>query len=262
MKLVKTKLNVVCLITYLIRRIKINLRLNNIVLSIMTTYFDNLTTEQKSNIKFIIQKMNEKGITNPITQSAILAVVSKESAFVPKSESSYRNTENSRIRKIFGSRVAQFSEEELTALKNNDEAFFNAVYGLPKFGQTANEGYKYRGRGLNQITFKGNYKKVGNQIGIDLVNNPDKLNELTIATECLINFFMNSFKSVTPDKLAAYNTTDINSFKTTKDSVGAVYNANSGWKTPIAAIDSDPTGGRAKAESRVQGFMEMIENLA
>lgn len=228
----------------------------------MATYFDNLTTEQKSNIRFIIKRMIDKGITNPITQSAILAVVSKESAFVPQSESSYRNTENNRIRKIFGTRVQQFNEAELTALKSNDEAFFNAVYGLEKFGQTANDGYKYRGRGLNQITFKGTYKKIGDQIGIDLVNNPDKLNELPIATDCLINFFMNSFKSASPDKLAAYNTKDINSFKTTKDSVGAVYNANSGWKTPIAAIDSDPTGGRAKAESRVGGFMEMIENLA
>ena len=228
----------------------------------MDTYFDNLTTEQKNNIKFIIKRMNEKGITNPITQSAILAVVSKESAFVPRSESSYRNTENSRIRKIFGSRVQQYNEAELTTLKNNDEAFFNAVYGLAKFGQTAKEGYKYRGRGLNQITFKGNYKKVGDQIGIDLVNNPDRLNELPIATDCLINFFMNSFKSATPDKLAAYNATDINSFKSTKDSVRAVYNANSGWKTSIAAIHSDPTGGRAKAESRVEGFMEMIENTA
>ena len=228
----------------------------------MATYFDILTTEQKSNIKFIIKRMIEKGITNPITQSAILAVVSKESAFVPQSEGSYRNTENIRIRKIFGSRVQQYSEAELTTLKSSDEAFFNAVYGLAKYGQTANEGYKYRGRGLNQITFKGTYKKVGDQIGIDLVNNPDKLNELPIATDCLINFFMNSFKSASPDKLAAYNTTDINSFKSTKDSVGAVYNANSGWKTPIAAIDSDPTGGRAKAESRVQGFMEFIENIA
>ena len=228
----------------------------------MSTYIDNLTTEQKSNIKFIVKRMIEKGITNPITQSAILAVVSKESAFVPQSEGSYRNTDNIRIRKIFGSRVQQFNEAQLTTLKNNDEAFFNAVYGLEKFGQTANEGYKYRGRGLNQITFKGNYKKVGTQIGIDLVSNPERLNELPIATDCLINFFMNSFKSATPDKLAAYNATDINSFKSTKDSVGAVYNANSGWKTSIAAIDSDPTGGRAKAESRVEGFMTFIENIA
>jgi len=228
----------------------------------MSTYIDNLTTEQKSNIKFIVKRMIEKGITNPITQSAILAVVSKESAFVPQSEGSYRNTDNIRIRKIFGSRVQQFNEAQLTTLKSNDEAFFNAVYGLEKFGQTANEGYKYRGRGLNQITFKGNYKKVGTQIGIDLVSNPERLNELPIATDCLINFFMNSFKSATPDKLAAYNATDINSFKSTKDSVGAVYNANSGWKTSIAAIDSDPTGGRAKAESRVEGFMDFIDTMA
>lgn len=228
----------------------------------MATYMDGLTAEQKNNIKFIIQRMNEKGITNPITQSAILAVVSKESAFIPRSESSYRNTDNSRIRKIFGSRLQQYNDAELTTLKSNDVAFFNAVYGLAKYGQTANEGYKYRGRGLNQITFKGNYKKVGDQIGVDLVNNPDKLNELPVATDCLINFFMNSFKSASPDKLAAYNTTDINSFKSTKDSVGAIYNANSGWKTPISAIGSDPTGGRAKAESRVEGFIQFIENIA
>ena len=228
----------------------------------MTTYFDNLTAEQKSNIKFMVQRMNEKGITNPITQSAILAVVSKESAFIPRSEASYRNTENSRIRKIFGSRVEHYNEDELTRLKSNDEAFFNAVYGLEKYGQTANEGYKYRGRGLNQITFKSAYKKAGDQIGIDLVKNPDRLNELPIATDCLINFFMNSFKTAPSDKLAAYNASDINSFKSTKDSVGAVYNANSGWGTPKSAIDSDPTGGKAKAESRVQGFMEIIENMA
>ncbi len=228
----------------------------------MATYFDNLTAEQKSNIRFIVKRMIEKGITNPFTQSAILAVVSKESAFVPQSEASYRNTDNSRIRKIFTTRVQQYSEEELTALKNNDEAFFNAVYGLPKFGQTANEGYKFRGRGLNQITFKSAYKKASEQLGIDLLNNPDRLNELPIATDCLINFFLNSFKAASPDKLAAYNTKDINSFKSTKDSVGAIYNANSGWKTPIAAIDSDPTGGRAKAESRVEGFMTFIENIA
>jgi predicted chitinase len=228
----------------------------------MPTYFDTLTAAQKSNIKFIVQRMNEKGITNPLTQSAILAVVSKESAFIPKSEDSYRNTANDRIRKIFGSRVSQFDEAGLTALKSNDEAFFNAVYGLPRFGQTANEGYKYRGRGLNQITFKSLYKKLGTLIGLDLVNNPDRVNELPVATDCLIHFFLDSFKTASADKLAAYNTPDINGFKSTRDSVGAVYNANSGWGTPKSTIDSDPTGGRAKAESRVDGFALLINTMA
>jgi putative chitinase len=226
----------------------------------MADYFDTLTPEQKKNIQFIVKRMNEKGITNPLTQSAILSVVSKESAFIPKSETGYGKTSNARIRQIFGSRVASYDEAGLTALKSNDEAFFNAVYGLPKFGQTATEGYKYRGRGLNQITFKDAYKRIGDQIGVDLVNNPDKLNELPVATDCLIQFFLNSFKSAPKTSLLAYNTTDINGFKNTTDSVGGVYNANAGWGKSKASLDLDPTGGKAKATSRVNGFLEMINN--
>lgn len=235
----------------------------------MADYFSRLTPEQKNNIKFIVKRMNEKGITNPFTQSAILSVVSKESAFVPKSETGYGKTSNARIRQIFGSRVQKFDEGGLTTLKSNDEAFFNAVYGLPKFGQTATEGHKFRGRGLNQITFKEAYKKLGEQLsldkvtypnGIDLVANPDKLNELPVATDCLILYFLNSFKSAPKTSLLAYNTTDINGFKNTTDSVGAVYNANAGWGKSKASLDLDPTGGKAKATSRVNGFLEMINN--
>ncbi len=223
-------------------------------------YFDTLTIVQKTNITFIIKRMGEKGITNHFTQSAILAIASKESAFIPHSESGYGHTDNFRIRQIFGSRLSMFDEDGLTKLKANDELFFNAIYGLPKFGQAANEGYKYRGRGLNQITFKGNYKKIGDEIGIDLVNNPDRLNELPIATDCLIQFFVDSFKSASKTQLMQYNATDINSFKTVKDSIGAVYNANSGWETPKSTIDSDPTGGRAKAEERVDGFFKIVNS--
>ncbi len=222
-------------------------------------YFKTLTAEQKSNINFIIKRMGEKGINNSFTKSAILAIASKESGFIPHSEASYSHTLNERIRQIFGHRVAMYDEAGLTALKAKDVDFFNVVYGLAKFGQTTNEGYKYRGRGLNQITFKENYRRLGDKIGVDLVDNPDKLNELPVAADALIQFFLDGFHSAPKDKLAQYNATDINSFKNTKDSIGAVYNANSGWSTPKSTIDSDPTGGRAKAESRVDGFLAMVE---
>lgn len=227
----------------------------------MADYFGTLSPTQKANIDFITKRMNAKGITNPFTQAAILSVASKESGFIPRSEASYSTTSNARIRQIFGSRVAKYSEPELTALKANDEAFFNAIYGLPQFGQTANEGYKYRGRGFNQLTFKGNYKKIGDQIGVDLVNNPDLLNTLPVATDSLIQYFVNAFKVAPKDKLALYNSTGINDFKSLPDSLGAVYHANAGWAKSKAAIDADPTGGKAKTDARGGGFLDMVKKL-
>ena len=41
-------------------------------------------------------------------------------------------------------------------------------YALPQ-----PNGHSYYGRGLVQLTFQENYKKVGNLLGVDLVNNPD-----------------------------------------------------------------------------------------
>ena len=47
---------------------------------------------QKTNIKLMIDYMNRKGITDPLTQIGILSVISKESGFKPKSEVSYSTT--------------------------------------------------------------------------------------------------------------------------------------------------------------------------
>lgn len=222
-------------------------------------YFNTLTPTQNANIVFIIKRMTEKGITNAFTKSAILSIASKESGFIPVSETSYKNTSNARIRQIFGKRVAKYDEAGLTTLKSNDEAFFNAIYGLAQYGQTSNEGYKYRGRGLNQITFKENYKKLGSKIGVDLVNNPDLLNTLPIATDGLIQYFVSAFAS-SKAQLSLYNATNINDFKTLKDSVGAVYHANAGWGMSKASLDADVTGGRAKAESRSAGFLKIVNS--
>lgn len=45
-----------------------------------------------------------------------------------------------------------------------------------RFGNDAiNDGWKFRGRGLKQISFKSNYTRCGNSMGVDLINNPDIL---------------------------------------------------------------------------------------
>ena len=62
----------------------------------------NYNPEQLKNINYLIDAMNEVGITDPYAQVGILSVIAKESGFVPKSEYSYSKTPNQRLRKIFG----------------------------------------------------------------------------------------------------------------------------------------------------------------
>ena len=77
-------------------------------------------------------------------------------------------------------------------------------YGIPDpvTGQT------YYGRGFVQLTWKSNYQKMGNLLGIDLVNTPDLALELGIATKIL---FVGMTQGIfTGRKLGDYfnNTTD------------------------------------------------------
>ena len=226
----------------------------------MKKYIDTLSTKQKANVEFMINRMAEKGITNPFIQAGILAVVSKESSFLPKTERAYSGTSNDRIRKIFGRRVFDQSEAQLTALKKDAKKFFDKIYG-GRYGNAADEGFKYRGRGLNQLTFKTNYAKVNSYTDVDVVKFPDKVNELSVATDLLIGYFKNAFSSSSA-KLSAYNMIHINDVKSAKDGVGAAYNANAGWGKSKAEIERDTTGGFKKATNRVDAFYELTKKAA
>ena len=88
--------------------------------------------DKGKNIQILIDTMKKHGITNPYTQIAILGVIGKESNYIPKIEKGYENTSPERIRKIFGSRVSDLSDDEINQIKKDDEKFFDLVYGHKK----------------------------------------------------------------------------------------------------------------------------------
>ena len=154
--------------------------------------------EAETNAQLMIDYMNGMGIRNPYTQIGILSVIGKESGFEPQNEDCYDGTSNDRIRKLFGSRVPS-NDVDLNELKSDCEKFFDAVYGPDAQDEigwnTGNtnrgDGYKYRGRGFNQITFKNTYARIGSYIGEDLVSNPDILNDADVAAKAAVAFFTN-----------------------------------------------------------------------
>jgi hypothetical protein len=69
---------------------------------------------------------------------------------------------------------------------------FNKVYdGRKNLGNTTpGDGYKYRGRGFLQITGRDAYQSFKKYSGIDVVSNPDLLNEPEVAAKSIPWFFL------------------------------------------------------------------------
>lgn len=221
------------------------------------TYIQTLSPIQKQNLAAIITEMKRVGITNPFTQAAILSVISKESNFIWQAEKSYHSTANAHIKEIFPVLI-KLSDAQLNSLKQNDVMFFNTVYG-GKFGNAPNEGYLYRGRGPNQLTFKGNYASIGKRIGVDLVKYPDLLiTDANVAAKEVVDYFVREFaKASQRNILKNYNTTGLNNFTNLDDSLKAVFQANRGWgkKGP------DTTGGYEKAKERIGEFHSVLNTI-
>lgn len=197
-------------------------------------------TFSQSTIKSIVNSLNKYGITNQYLQSGILAVITTEGSFNPKSEFSYSKTPNDRLRLIFGTRLSDLTESQLALLKGDDVAFFSKVYeGVfgSKYGNTAyGDGFKYRGRGFNQITFKTIYQKLSTIIGVDIVSNPDLLNTIPVASDAVASYFAEYFRVGTsvgiPSKFYGLNSfNDVNNLTL---GTRIAFQANSGWNTNLS----------------------------
>jgi putative chitinase len=207
-----------------------------------------------NNKDIVINELKEAGITNKYSIAAILAIIDKESGFKPQSEQSYSNTSNDRIRSIFGI-TKLMTDLDLTILKKDPVKFFNYVYGT-RYGNSPTEGYLYRGRGFNQLTFKSNYKKYGDLLKIDLVNNPDLANDPKVAAKIVAAYFKDQFKNNAGIVLKRYKAKSINDFRSSKNAVNAFYNANAGFGKDTSNIT---TPGKTKALNKVDSFLDIIK---
>lgn len=228
------------------------------------SYTAKLTPEQKSRAALIAKELKAVGITNPYAIAGILAVVSKESNFLRLRELGYMNTDNSRIRAIFGSRVARYNEAQLTALKKNPAAFFEAVYGKDsgvRLGNNlAGDGYKYLGRGYNQLTGKANYAAIGKQIGVDIVANPELMETPAVAAKAIAAYFVNGINALVKSGtfFNRYKVQNAQAIKDAKTGVDMAYDINAGSSKQKF---SDTTGGYATASSRVSDFVANLTNF-
>lgn len=77
----------------------------------------------------------------------------------------------------------------------------NKNYGA-RYGNRrgTDDGFTYRGAGIIQLTFRGNYQEFGDKIGVNLVDNPDLLMDINISAKVLARYFKDKGVNVALDK--------------------------------------------------------------
>lgn len=128
----------------------------------------------------IVEAMSIYGIDTPKRQAHFIGQIGTESMGFQSVQESLNYSVSGLA--IFGLRLTAAQREQLgrkpgeKALSpERQAAIANIVYG-GRYGNNLNgDGWKYRGRGLKQITFKANYEECGKALGLNLVDSPDLL---------------------------------------------------------------------------------------
>jgi putative chitinase len=128
--------------------------------------------------------MTKHGINTPQQRAAFLAQLSVESGNLRSTEENL-NYSAKRLTQVWKTRFPTIASAEPYA--HNPEALANYVYAnrLGNGNEASGDGYRYRGRGLIQITGRENYRKVGYE------NNPDALTDPDIAAHSAAQFWTN-----------------------------------------------------------------------
>lgn len=132
-------------------------------------------------IQPITLAMKEFGINTPVQQAMFIAQVGHESASFTLLVESFNYSINGLLA-TFGKRL---SADQASALGrqpgeksvpvNRQRAIANLVYSGRMGNKAVDDGWKYRGRGLIQITGLDNYRACGTALKLDLISNPDQL---------------------------------------------------------------------------------------
>lgn len=112
-------------------------------------------------------------------KAAFIAQISHESGRFSRIEENLNYSADGLL-KIF---PRHFTADQAASYARKPQAIANRVYAgrMGNGAEVSGDGWRYRGRGLIQITGLNNYKACGNATGLSLVTNPDLLLGLAAA---------------------------------------------------------------------------------
>lgn len=135
-------------------------------------------------------QMEKYDINSPLRIAHFIAQIAHESSSF-RFSSENLNYSASALRSIFSK---YFPTDELAeAYARQPEKIANRVYAdrMGNGNEASGDGWRYRGRGLIQLTGTDNYTDCGKGIGLDLINDPDQLADDAEAAVASSGWFWN-----------------------------------------------------------------------
>lgn len=172
------------------------------------------TTIQRNSTQIDIIKnyLSQNGFTTSNSIASILAIIGGETQWSYNKREDFVYTEP-RLRLVFKGLSDDQVQRALNAKDRN--SFFKIVYGeydRSRIGnRTIEDGGLYYGRSYIGLTGYGVYKRYGDLIGVDLVNNPDLVLNQDVALKVLVAYIKDRVK---------LDQSDPNYFKTAVYAVG------------------------------------------
>lgn len=169
--------------------------------------------------------MRRNGFTTTAQQAAFLAHIAVESRQLHSLEEGL-NYSAPRAMKIFHRSIKTKKAAHLYA--HHPEALANHVYANKNGNgdEASGDGYKFRGRGFMQTTFRANYAAVGYE------DNPDALSTPAVASETAAKFWVSKdLNTATAAKLDRAHFD-----KTTRKINGSLTGANERWEAYQRAL--------------------------
>tara|TARA_R110000796_G_scaffold48363_2_gene115972 strand:+ start:168 stop:2177 length:2010 start_codon:yes stop_codon:yes gene_type:complete len=247
--------------------------------------------------KFLAEMSNYSSdypiFANKYMKVGMLSVAAKECSLSPKGEKSYKNTSNQNMRKVFKDTLSHMTDTDLNELKANwdEEKWWDITYGYLGAGNKVNfgsktvewnekfgagraaqydhtekgDGYKYRGRGMIQLTWKTSYKKYGKIMqkvnGWDsnkILDKPDLVNTLEYAIQSALAYTADHFRYPIGHKhYKKWGVIDPAKVDNYLAALGMMYNQVAGWGRTKSYVDSHE--GYLKMQKNYQCFTSYVE---
>lgn len=199
-----------------------------------------------------------------------LANMARETGGFTKSAGENMNYSSAeRIMQVHGAKIRKWGGDVNTLVKN-PEALANVVYSDHNGSSLGNteqgDGWRYRGRGLVQLTGRSNYRKYGKMIGVDLESNPDLASDPNVAAQIADAYLQErsygkDFNAFSAGILGNVTTNPHgrNALEQGRSYLNAANNQIDGISSPIAPQNNTQQAFSITPAGQMQGVMENIK---